>query len=932
MIAQHLLPFPQSVVKPYLEEQYGSSCTQALLSFQALQGSSPDSIIRHYLIRIAYLSVWADQNETLINQAERFKGFWQLSIEANKYKPTPNENADYLSVQATLAYYANRNQAAIDTMLMAIETRQATNAFEKAILADGYQFLGNLYKKQADAARAMTYFREAIRINRTIQRHESNYQLYVEMAQPKIIVEPNDSTILQNLKAALTHFTEKDNRKYMATCHNEIGNYWHSKERIHLAVKHFQYFVDYEEAQTEPGNLHIAYNNLATALNQIGEYERAKQYLVKAKSLTRTDDYIQNASFLSNLGALYGKLNQPDSALFFLDQAIQILFPGQTIQNDSVLLATRFDHPVLPIIISNKAKAQLELGKIQENVDLVRSSLALMTAAIDRLDRLRYMSSYNTKTISVKEHRDIYLLALETGYHTFQTSKNPTDLQSVFEFSYKSKSAIFDEYQRMLLAKDSIDLDRVLITRDDSLKQRQAIATHALLDLQRDPAQFADSINALYSHLASLENEISLLAIDMVNANPYYFNSINNPDAITYNEIQDLLNTDEIILDYTLSPTGLFVVIISKQSAEVCFHRISNQDHENISQFNAFFSRRSDLGFTNFIDLGYDLFQLLIGQAGIDFTNKQLIIIPDGPLGYLPFDAMSVSNRIPSRRNYSETDLLIHHSVVSYQNSIQQFKISRTKPLAPPAEIIAFAPFTNSNYTEGLTTLNKLEGSRAEVDLISNYIRTRIYKGRRASLRQFVNYTGSNHILHLATHGILSMGNPMNNHLIFSPNQKTTTHSLPLYQVSTMSIDAPMVVLSACHTGGGDLYEGEGIMSLTRGFHSAGVDAVVMSLWPAFDQPAVIIMGKFYENLSTGTGPAEALRNAKLSYLDTCTSSFSHPALWSNYQLSGLNDPIQVRKQSGNPRNSLILLSSLAILLLVVWLFLHKRKRVSNLQ
>ena len=105
-----------------------------------------------------------------------------------------------------------------------------------------------------------------------------------------------------------------------------------------------------------------------------------------------------------------------------------------------------------------------------------------------------------------------------------------------------------------------------------------------------------------------------------------------------------------------------------------------------------------------------------------------------------------------------------------------------------------------------------------------------------------------------------------------------------------------MVVLSACETGSGDLQEGEGIMSLTRGFHYAGTPALIMSMWPAYDTPSIQIMEGFYRELAKGSKIADALRTAKLEYLSQAKSFESHPGLWANYQLSGVNDNLPLKK------------------------------------
>ncbi len=65
-------------------------------------------------------------------------------------------------------------------------------------------------------------------------------------------------------------------------------------------------------------------------------------------------------------------------------------------------------------------------------------------------------------------------------------------------------------------------------------------------------------------------------------------------------------------------------------------------------------------------------------------------------------------------------------------------------------------------------------------------------------------------------------------------------YAVGTYELFGLDLKASMAVLSACNTGYGKLRQGEGIMSLTRGFvHAGGVPSIVMTNWEVNDQPAL---------------------------------------------------------------------------------------------
>ena len=101
-----------------------------------------------------------------------------------------------------------------------------------------------------------------------------------------------------------------------------------------------------------------------------------------------------------------------------------------------------------------------------------------------------------------------------------------------------------------------------------------------------------------------------------------------------------------------------------------------------------------------------------------------------------------------------------------------------------------------------------------------------------------------------------------------------------------------MVVLSACNSGTGTLYYGEGLMSLARGFTLAGASSVIKTTWEINDEASSSIMKRFYQFLAKGLDKNEAMRLAKLEYLNVSSPSAMHPYYWAAYEVLGDNAPV----------------------------------------
>ncbi|KKL95664.1 hypothetical protein LCGC14_1852350, partial [marine sediment metagenome] len=135
---------------------------------------------------------------------------------------------------------------------------------------------------------------------------------------------------------------------------------------------------------------------------------------------------------------------------------------------------------------------------------------------------------------------------------------------------------------------------------------------------------------------------------------------------------------------------------------------------------------------------------------------------------------------------------------------------------------------------------------------------------------------------------------PEYSYLAFSHNNGSTDEKVlftaDLYNLKT---DAALVTLSACETSIGELRRGEGFLSLARGFFFSGAKSIASTLWKVNDASSSEIMGDFYKALSVGEAKDEALRQAKLLFMESnAQNARKHPYYWAGYIVSGNNSPI----------------------------------------
>lgn len=140
-------------------------------------------------------------------------------------------------------------------------------------------------------------------------------------------------------------------------------------------------------------------------------------------------------------------------------------------------------------------------------------------------------------------------------------------------------------------------------------------------------------------------------------------------------------------------------------------------------------------------------------------------------------------------------------------------------------------------------------------------------------------------IIHLATHGLLDDVTQVDipGILVFTPSE-TDNGLLSASEILQLSLNAELVVLSACDTGKGKI-TGDSVVGLSRSFMVAGVPSLIVSLWSVYDTSTVFLMTTFYSKLfQDNLSKAQALRAAMLATLEKYPQE---PRAWAAFTLIG---------------------------------------------
>ena len=238
---------------------------------------------------------------------------------------------------------------------------------------------------------------------------------------------------------------------------------------------------------------------------------------------------------------------------------------------------------------------------------------------------------------------------------------------------------------------------------------------------------------------------------------------------------------------------------------------------------------------------------------------------------------------------------LLQQFEISYANSIQLLAEQYKKNTQTPT--LSWAGFAAKYPSDGIVIDNNerlfpLSKNEDEVREIAALTKGDVFLAEAATKEHFKQKAGKYRVLHLSMHATVKDDNPMASALIF------TSKDAEIEQISTtdlyqIKLPSELIVLSACKTGVGKIYEGEGVYSLSRAFTYAGAKSQVVSLWQVPDVSTSQLMLQFYQSLTQGQFKSKALQHCKQTFLQSALApELQHPYYWAGFILQGNNQSI----------------------------------------
>ncbi len=343
--------------------------------------------------------------------------------------------------------------------------------------------------------------------------------------------------------------------------------------------------------------------------------------------------------------------------------------------------------------------------------------------------------------------------------------------------------------------------------------------------------------------------------------------SLMTVEPLTLPQVQELLPEGSLLLEYFVTDQGRTILwTVERGTVSMRSLPISRQHvAERVQAFRTLIASRDRQEET--ARMARALFNDFVRPGLQGRMPKELVIVPHGPLHYLPFQALMPA---PGRYLLQETPLYYYTSA-----SLMQF--TRAKGQAGTPTIFAMG---NPDFQD--RTLSLPYAAREARGIATLFPDTALAIGKAATKATSREEIRRHSVLHFATHAEFDEADPLGTSLLLASTTGADSR-LEVQEIFGLDLHASLVVLSACETALGTLTRGDELTGLTRAFIYAGTPSVITTLWQVNDRSAFELMGVFYRQLRAGRNKAEALRLAQLAILGL----HPQPYHWAAYELIG---------------------------------------------
>lgn len=830
--------------------------------------------------------------------------------------------------------------------------------------------MGGLQTFLGEKQLALDYHRQALQVLQALGNHQGEAAAWNGMAQVyEDLGEP--PAALDSYQRALQLNEQIGNRGFAALSQYYVG-------RVHQTMGDLKRaFADYSKTARlarQVGDRKVeahALRGIGSIQEANGQREKALELYARVLTLYEgIGDRRWQARTLNRIGYVHEAMGNEAVALSYFARALAL---SQEVQDRREEVSTFY----------NMAHAERDAGHLDEALNHIAAAVGLIESLRLKIVGEQLRTSYFA---SVHQYYEFYIDLLMQAH-----SSRPNDgfAATALQVSERARARSLLETLNEQAAQSRPDSEQDSLARERSLWRQLNFKLEAQARFlngphtESDAAAGAEEIRVLMAEYHQVLDRIK-------NESPIYA-SLTEPQLIQAKDIQAEVGADTVLLEYAFGEQRSYLWIVTPGSIEsyklpprAVIEKLAGEVYELLTARQPVtgedpgeYRRRVETADANYWSRAGQLSQTLLGKVAAQISGKRLLIVGDGVLHRIPFDALPEPARdaaasAQATGNAADSaapalPLVVGHEVVTVPSaSVLSALDSESAGGVPASRLIAVladpvfdkqdpritkagTPATAVSPSANEATLyqalraagdgnseaslprlsSSLDEAQAIVDLTSARER-QVSTGFDANLE---HVTGGGirdfRIIHLATHGLFNDEHPELSGLILSrvdEQGRQRNGFLRADDIYNLHLNADLVVLSACRTGLGRQVTGEGVLGITRAFMYAGSRSTIASLWKVNDEATAELMKHFYSGvLKDGLPPSAALRAAKETMWKQ--ERWRAPYFWAAFVMQGRYHETRALLAGTDDNRRLLLAAALPALAIAILLTFRSARR-----
>jgi len=825
-------------------------------------------------------------NSPAINHAYQIKNYYNLAVAYDSLKKTTDKIKAYDSCITVAKRLKIVNLYSLYSLLEKLKYQNNIGDYDLCISQAN---LGETFSGQYITQNKNQWFNDSISYSLAFTIQKANALLSLHKGDDAAAL------LLSKMKTCNSRTADE----FMGVLNEQLAMAKTQQKNYQEALRYYKQALKYYKKQKDTlsykDNIHNIgflyddnYKNYDSALYF---YHSAIEIKVVGSGRSKLDS-INSLNIYSNIGNVFAHRLQFDSAQHYFQCAFNLIKKGT---NESEVLQSSLDDFIsnqkveyITGLFINKGSAFYNQYLTTKNPVFVYEAIRMYKITDRLLERIKSNQlEIQSKLFWRRNTHPIYEQAIEA---CIKAGKS----EDAFYFFERSRAILLYDQIKEQRGIDEADILKQQELRDDITSLRQQSDNLEPGSVDYKIAQ--NNISDLKDKQRNLLQQIKV-------KNPLYFSNFLDTAFTGLNDIRRSILKDHTLIEIFSGDSIVYSMIVTAK--EIYFNRINKAAYDSaIYQCLSYISNpaltNSKSRFNSFVKKSSHLYNLVIQNKNL--PDDKVIFSTDGH--YFPFETLVIDSVAEGPVYF------IEKYAVSYTYSARYLMGQFSgNPTLIPGNFLGVAPvsFPAKNLLSVLPGSDKAIKEEASFFAVSN-----ILLNKNATKKSFLKNFGLYQVIQLYSHSSDSSvrGEPV----IYFADE-------PLYLSELNNIKTPatrLVILSACETGKGELFQGEGVFSFSRAFAALGVPSCINNLWSVENEATYKLTNLFYKYLSEGFAVDEALRLAKLAFIKTSSAKNRMPYFWAAAIVAGKAEAIPFKDKPNHILIITVVITIAAFILLLL--------------